>query len=157
MAFKQLKQEQKELSKDPYQQHGTDCVRCLLELLKVAAVGNDHRLPRGASVQTPIFIVHSFHALSKNASRRWLLPRSRGVAVTAHTLGGGRRTTLDLFASGAAAVPTPAAALITSAAEAAGDSTTGICGALVPNASFPEAFFLLSDVIGGTLLSKRAT
>jgi hypothetical protein len=45
-----------------------------------------------------------------------------------------------LSTSGVAVVPTPAAVLITSVAEAAGDSTTGVSGALVPNASYLEAF-----------------
>jgi hypothetical protein len=45
--------------------------------------------------------------------------------------------------------------LITSTTEAAGDSTTGVFGTLLPNASWPEAFFPLFDVIGGTLLMKR--
>jgi hypothetical protein len=48
-----------------------------------------------------------------------------------------------------------AAALVTSAAEADGDSTTGVSGALLPNASCREAFFSLSNVVGGTLLMKR--
>jgi hypothetical protein len=43
----------------------------------------------------------------------------------------------------------------TSAAEAAVDSTTGVCGALVPNASCPEAFLPLFDDVGGTLLTER--
>jgi hypothetical protein len=42
-----------------------------------------------------------------------------------------------------------------SAAEVAGDSTTVVSGALLPNASWIEAFFPLSDVVGGTLLMKR--
>jgi hypothetical protein len=60
-----------------------------------------------------------------------------------------------LSVSGAAVVPTPAAALVMLVAEAAGDSTTGASGALVPNASWPEAFFPLSDIVRGTLLTKR--
>jgi hypothetical protein len=43
-------------------------VRCLLELLKVVAVGNDLRLPRGAGVESPVFIVDCLHALIKDAS-----------------------------------------------------------------------------------------
>jgi hypothetical protein len=57
----------------------------------------------------------------------------------------------------AAVVPAPTAALVMSAAEAAGDSTTGVSGNLVPNASWPEAFFPLSDVVGGILLMKKDT
>jgi hypothetical protein len=60
-----------------------------------------------------------------------------------------------LFASDAAVAPAPTAELVTSAAEAAGDSTTGVSGNLLPNAFWPEAFFPLSDVVGGTLLMKR--
>jgi hypothetical protein len=60
-----------------------------------------------------------------------------------------------LSTSGAIVVATPAVVLVTSAAEVADDSTTGISGALLPNASWPEAFFPLSDVIGGTLLMDR--
>jgi hypothetical protein len=43
--------------------------------------------------------------------------------------------------------------LVTSTAEAAGDSTTGVPGSLLPKASWPEVFFPLSDVVGGTLLN----
>jgi hypothetical protein len=60
-----------------------------------------------------------------------------------------------MSASGVAAVSTPAVVLVTSAAEAAGDSTTGVCGTLVTNASCPEAFLSLSDDVGGTLLTER--
>jgi hypothetical protein len=59
-----------------------------------------------------------------------------------------------LSASDAAVVPTPTAALGISAAEAASDSTTGVSHILLPNASWPEAFFPLSDIVGGTLLMK---
>jgi hypothetical protein len=52
-------------------------------------------------------------------------------------------------------VPTLVAVLVTSVAEAAGDSTTDVSGALLPKTSCPEAFFLLSDVVGGTLLMNR--
>jgi hypothetical protein len=45
--------------------------------------------------------------------------------------------------------------LVKSAVEAAGNSTTGVSGSLLPNASWPEVFFRLSDVVGGTLLMKR--
>jgi hypothetical protein len=60
----------------------------------------------------------------------------------------------SLSSSDAAVVLALTAALITSAAEVAGDSTTGVSSILLPNASWPEAFFSLSDVIGGTLLIK---
>jgi hypothetical protein len=42
-----------------------------------------------------------------------------------------------LSTSDAAVTPAPAAALVTSAAEAAGDSTTGASGILLPNNSWP--------------------
>jgi hypothetical protein len=57
-----------------------------------------------------------------------------------------------LSASDVAVVPAPTAALVTSAAEATGDSTTRVSGNCLPHASWSEAFFPLSDVIGGTLL-----
>jgi hypothetical protein len=60
-----------------------------------------------------------------------------------------------LSASGAVVVPTPAVVLVTSVAEAAGDSTIGVSGALLPNASCPEAFLMPPDVVGGTLLMDR--
>jgi hypothetical protein len=60
-----------------------------------------------------------------------------------------------LPALGAAVVPTPAVVLITSAAEAAGDSTTSVSSSLLPNASRPEALFVPPDVVGGTLLMDR--
>jgi hypothetical protein len=59
-----------------------------------------------------------------------------------------------LSASDATIIPASTVALVTSAAEAASDSTTGVSGNLLPNASWPEAFFPLPDVIGGTLLMK---
>jgi hypothetical protein len=37
------------------------------------------------------------------------------------------------------------------AAEPAGDSTTGVPDILLPNASWPEAFLPLSDVVRGAL------
>jgi hypothetical protein len=61
----------------------------------------------------------------------------------------------SLSASSAANVPAPAAVLVMSATEAADDSITDVSGTLHPNASWPEAFFLLSNIIGGTLLMKR--
>jgi hypothetical protein len=41
------------------------------------------------------------------------------------------------------------------AAEASGDSTTSISDILLPNASWPEAFLPLSDVVGGALLIQN--
>jgi hypothetical protein len=60
-----------------------------------------------------------------------------------------------LSASDAAVVPAPTTALVTSAAEAAGDSTTSVSGNLLPNASWTEALFPLSDIVRGTLLMER--
>jgi hypothetical protein len=45
--------------------------------------------------------------------------------------------------------------IVTSAAEIAGDSTTGVSWILLPNASWHEAFLPLSDVVGGALLMKK--
>jgi hypothetical protein len=59
---------------------------------------------------------------------------------------------LALSASDAVVVPDTTVALVALAAEATGDSTTGVSGNLLPNASWPEAFFPLSDVVKGTLL-----
>jgi hypothetical protein len=47
------------------------------------------------------------------------------------------------------------AALVTSAAEAASDSVTGVSGILLPKASWTKAFFLLPDVAGGALFITR--
>jgi hypothetical protein len=55
---------------------------------------------------------------------------------------------LALSASDAVVVPALMAALVMSAAEAAGDSTTSVSGIILQNASWPEAFLLLSNVIG---------
>jgi hypothetical protein len=60
-----------------------------------------------------------------------------------------------LSASDAAVVPAPTAVLVTSAAKATGDSTTSISGIYLPNASCPEAFFPLSNVIRGALLIEN--
>jgi hypothetical protein len=43
------------------------------------------------------------------------------------------------------------AELVMSAAEAAGDSTISVSGIILQNASWPEAFLLLSNVVGGAL------
>jgi hypothetical protein len=56
---------------------------------------------------------------------------------------------LALFASDAAVAPAPAAALVASAAEAAGDSTTDVSGTLLPNTSWTEEFFQLPDIVEG--------
>jgi hypothetical protein len=53
-----------------------------------------------------------------------------------------------LSASDAAVALALTTVLVTSAAEAADDSTTGVSGILLPNASWPEAFFPHSNVIG---------
>jgi hypothetical protein len=56
-----------------------------------------------------------------------------------------------LSASDATVAPVPPAALVTSAVETAGDSPTSVSFALLPNASCPEAFLPLSDIVGGAL------
>jgi hypothetical protein len=53
-----------------------------------------------------------------------------------------------LSASDATVAPVPPAALVTSAIETAGDSPTNVSFALLPNASCPEAFLPLSDIVG---------
>jgi hypothetical protein len=60
-----------------------------------------------------------------------------------------------LSTSGVTVVQTTATGLVMSATEATGDSTTKVSGALLPNASWPEMFFPLADVVGGTLLMDR--
>jgi hypothetical protein len=47
------------------------------------------------------------------------------------------------------------AVLVTSAVEIAGDSTTGVSGILLPNASWPEAFLPLLDVVRGALHMRK--
>jgi hypothetical protein len=42
-----------------------------------------------------------------------------------------------------------------SATKAVGDSTTGVSDILLPNASWPEAFLPLSNVVGGTLHMRK--
>jgi hypothetical protein len=59
-----------------------------------------------------------------------------------------------LSASDAVVVPAPTVALVTSAVEAAGDSTTSVPGIFLRNASWPEVFLPLFDVVGGALLIK---
>jgi hypothetical protein len=54
-----------------------------------------------------------------------------------------------------AVVAAPPAVLIASAVEIAGDSTTGVSWILLPNASWPEVFLPLSDVVGGALLMNK--
>jgi hypothetical protein len=45
--------------------------------------------------------------------------------------------------------------LVMSATEAADDSITDVSGTLHPNASWPQAFFLLSNIVEETLFMKR--
>jgi hypothetical protein len=59
---------------------------------------------------------------------------------------------LALSASDTTVFPAPTAALVTPAAEAAGDSTTSVFGNFLLNSSWLEVFFPLSDVVGQTLL-----
>jgi hypothetical protein len=61
-----------------------------------------------------------------------------------------------LSASDAAVAPVPPAALVTSVVETAGDSPTGDSFALLPNASWPEAFLPLSDVVEGALHTRKS-
>jgi hypothetical protein len=60
-----------------------------------------------------------------------------------------------LSTSDAAVVPAPLAMLVTSAIEITDDSTTGVSWILLPNASWPEAFLPLFDVVGGALLMNK--
>jgi hypothetical protein len=62
-----------------------------------------------------------------------------------------------LSASDIAVVPAPPAVLVTSTTEIVGDSTIGDTWIFLPNASWPEAFLTLSDVVGGggALLMKK--
>jgi hypothetical protein len=118
-------------------------------------VGDDLRLPRGAGVKSLVFVVHRLHALVDDPPWAWRRLWIRGAAVVAPTPGSRGALVPALSASVASVVPTLVAVLITSAAEAAGDSTTGVSGALLPKTSCPEALFPLSDVVGGTLLMNR--
>jgi hypothetical protein len=52
-----------------------------------------------------------------------------------------------LSASDAAVAPVPSAALVTSAVETADESPTSVSFALLPNASWPEAFLPLSNIV----------
>jgi hypothetical protein len=45
--------------------------------------------------------------------------------------------------------------LVTSAVKIVGDSTTGVSWILLPNASWPEAFLPLFDVVGGALHMRK--
>jgi hypothetical protein len=127
-TLKYPKQEPQKVGKGPYQQHTPDRACCLLELVEVAAVGDDLCLPWGAGVKAPILVVHRPCALLHDRQRAWRHLQTRGAEVTTLTSGGGRRTDVAI-------VLAPTAALVTSAAEAAGDSTTGVPGNLLPNAS----------------------
>jgi hypothetical protein len=60
-----------------------------------------------------------------------------------------------LSVSDIAVVPAPPAVLVTSAIEIAGDSTTDVSWILLPNASWPEVFLPLSDVVGGALFMNK--
>jgi hypothetical protein len=60
-----------------------------------------------------------------------------------------------LSTSDATVALAPLAVLNTTAAEIAGDSTTDVSGILRTNASLPEAFLPLFDVVGGALLIRK--
>jgi hypothetical protein len=69
---------------------------------------------------------------------------------------GGAVLVLAFPAADAAVAPVSTAALVTFAIETADDCSTSVFFALLPNASWPEVFLPLSDVVGGVLhTSKR--
>jgi hypothetical protein len=67
----------------------------------------------------------------------------------------GALVVLALSASDAAVAPAPPAVIVTSSIETAGDSVTSVSLVLLPNASYPEAFLPLSDVVGGALHMRK--
>jgi hypothetical protein len=75
--------------------------------------------------------------------------------VAALTSGSGRRTRPGLVRLGRRRRPSSGGRARYVVRRGGGDSTTGVPGALLPNASWPEVFFPLSDVIGEALLMKR--
>jgi hypothetical protein len=58
-------------------------------------------------------------------------------------------------AADAAVAPAPTVELVTSAVETVGDFSTSVSFALLPNASWPEVFLSLSDVVEGTLRTSN--
>jgi hypothetical protein len=51
------KQESQKVDKGPYHQHAPYRARRLLELLHIAAIGDDLRFPWGADVKAPVLVV----------------------------------------------------------------------------------------------------
>jgi hypothetical protein len=98
------------------------------------------------------------HAGPSRLGRLWVRCRLRvghAEVILPPSVGGAVLVPAFSAADGAVAL-VPTAALVTSAVETAGDYSTGVSFALIPNASRPEAFLPLSDVVGGALhTSKR--
>jgi hypothetical protein len=95
----------------------------------------------------PCTLLHGWQA------RRRL--RASGTEITALTSVAGGALVPALSVSDTAIAPAPPAVLVMSAAEIAGDSTTGVSGILLPNASWPEAFLSPSDVVRVALLIQN--
>jgi hypothetical protein len=87
-----------------------------------------------ASHGVPVYR-HLLHAFVDDPPRTQRRLRNRGATVITPTPGSGGAQVPTLSVSGATVVPTLAAALVMSAREAVGDSTAGVSGALLPNAS----------------------
>jgi hypothetical protein len=118
-------------------------------------VGNDLRLPWGADVKAPVLVVLRpctlLHGrLRANAGNGPEVQRSPPLPSAV-----GDALVPALSASDVVVVPAPSAALVTSAAEITGYSTTSVSGILLPNASWSEAFLPLSDVVGGALHMRK--
>jgi hypothetical protein len=76
--------------------------------------------------------------------------------MRSHSLpAGGVVLVLAFSAADTAVAPAPTAELVTSVIETAGDYSTGTSFALLSNASWPEAFLPLSDVVGGALCTRN--
>jgi hypothetical protein len=83
-------------------------------------------------------------------SRRSAMQRS-----SCSPLVGGAVLVSAFSAADAVVAPASTAELVTSAVKTADDCPTSAYPALLPNASWPEAFLVLFDVAGGTLHSRK--
>jgi hypothetical protein len=136
----------------PYQLTTPDRACRLLEIIQVSTVGNDFLLQRGADVKALVLVVHRPCTLLHDHLWSWRCLRTRGAEVTALTSGGRRCTSPGPVRLRRRRCPSSDGRAHHVGRRGRRNSTTGVSGNLLPNASWPEAFFSLSDIVGGTLL-----
>jgi hypothetical protein len=115
-------------------------------------VGDDLLLPRGADIQAPVRIILRVSTSRLGRLRVGRRPRVGHAEVVFPPPSARGAVLVPAFSTADAAVaPVPAVVLVTHAVKTAGDCSIDVSFALLPNASWPEAFLLLFDVVRGAL------